>query len=68
MLSVLGVLPSDFVFHLQLLSWFVIQPTAAVLLLQVSAPDAGIFAAGAHSDYGMLTLLKTDEVPGLQVT
>lgn len=37
------------------------------LLLQVSAPDDGVFGAGAHSDYGMLTLLVTDDVPGLQV-
>jgi isopenicillin N synthase-like dioxygenase len=28
---------------------------------------AGLFAAGAHSDYGMLTLLCTDDVPGLQI-
>eukprot|EP00878_Enallax_costatus_P005060 GHUV01005320.1.p1 GENE.GHUV01005320.1~~GHUV01005320.1.p1 ORF type:complete len:325 (+),score=87.88 GHUV01005320.1:753-1727(+) len=34
---------------------------------EVSAPNAGVFAAGAHSDYGMLTFLKTDDVPGLQV-
>ncbi len=27
----------------------------------------GIFAAGAHTDYGMLTLLKTDDAPGLQI-
>ena len=27
----------------------------------------GIFGAGAHSDYGMLTLLKTDQHPGLQI-
>jgi isopenicillin N synthase-like dioxygenase len=33
--------------------------------LQVSGE--GVFGAGAHSDYGMLTLLATDEVPGLQV-
>ncbi|GAQ89396.1 2-oxoacid-dependent dioxygenase [Klebsormidium nitens] len=32
-----------------------------------SAPEDGIFGAGAHSDYGMLTLLKTDDVPGLQI-
>lgn len=34
---------------------------------QVSDPGAGVFGAGAHSDYGMLTLLATDSVPGLQV-
>ena len=27
----------------------------------------GVFGAGAHSDYGMLTLLRTDDAPGLQV-
>ncbi|CAK0779497.1 hypothetical protein CVIRNUC_004789 [Coccomyxa viridis] len=32
-----------------------------------SHPDQGIFGAGAHSDYGMLTLLKTDQHPGLQI-
>ncbi|CAL8469967.1 g9509 [Coccomyxa elongata] len=32
-----------------------------------SQPDQGIFAAGAHTDYGMLTLLKTDDAPGLQI-
>ncbi|KAL7468957.1 hypothetical protein ACHAXS_009202 [Conticribra weissflogii] len=32
-----------------------------------SAPDEGIYACGAHSDYGMITLLLTDENPGLQV-
>jgi len=33
----------------------------------VSSPDEGVFGAGAHSDYGMLTLLATDDVPGLEV-
>ena len=32
-----------------------------------SAPDEGAFGIGAHSDYGMLTFLLTDGVPGLQV-
>ncbi|KAG1675651.1 hypothetical protein FOA52_002360 [Chlamydomonas sp. UWO 241] len=32
----------------------------------ISAPEDGVFGAGAHTDYGMLTLLATDEVPGLQ--
>ena len=27
----------------------------------------GVFGAGAHSDYGMLTLLRTDASAGLQV-
>lgn len=30
-------------------------------------PWQGVFGAGAHSDYGMLTILKTDEHPGLQI-
>uniref|UniRef100_A0A7S0F6B3 Fe2OG dioxygenase domain-containing protein n=1 Tax=Craspedostauros australis TaxID=1486917 RepID=A0A7S0F6B3_9STRA len=32
-----------------------------------SDPDNGIFACGAHSDYGMITLLLTDDNPGLQI-
>jgi len=32
-----------------------------------SDPDAGVFGAGAHTDYGLLTFLATDEVPGLQI-
>ena len=34
---------------------------------RVSSPDDGIYACGAHSDYGMLTLLLTDGTPGLQI-
>jgi isopenicillin N synthase-like dioxygenase len=34
---------------------------------EVSTVESGILACGAHSDYGMITLLKTDHVPGLQV-
>jgi isopenicillin N synthase-like dioxygenase len=34
---------------------------------EASAPDAGVFGAGAHTDYGMLTLLATDGQPGLQI-
>ncbi|GLC72573.1 hypothetical protein PLESTF_001266100 [Pleodorina starrii] len=34
---------------------------------EVSDPGAGIFGAGAHTDYGMLTILATDDVPGLQI-
>jgi len=29
--------------------------------------DRGEFGAGAHSDWGFMTLLITDDVPGLQV-
>jgi isopenicillin N synthase-like dioxygenase len=32
-----------------------------------SKPEDGIYACGAHSDYGMITLLATDENPGLQI-
>jgi len=46
------------------------DPTATIRLLHyasvTSQPDAGVFACGAHSDYGMLTLLLTDG-PGLQI-
>ncbi|KAG2449269.1 hypothetical protein HYH02_005426 [Chlamydomonas schloesseri] len=34
---------------------------------EVSDPGAGVFGAGAHTDYGMLTILATDDVPGLQI-
>lgn len=34
---------------------------------ETSKPDDGVFACGAHSDYGMLTLLLTDENSGLQI-
>lgn len=32
-----------------------------------SDPEKGIYACGAHSDYGMITLLLTDDKPGLQI-
>lgn len=32
-----------------------------------SDPNNGVYAAGAHSDYGMLTFLVTDSEPGLQI-
>lgn len=31
-----------------------------------SAEDGVVYGASAHSDYGMITLLATDGVPGLQ--
>ncbi|CAB9528406.1 oxoglutarate-Fe(II) type oxidoreductase [Seminavis robusta] len=34
---------------------------------ETSKPEEGIFACGAHSDYGMITLLLTDHNPGLQI-
>lgn len=47
------------------------NPMIFLRLLHYSAhqsrPDSGIFGAGAHTDFGMLTLLATDEVPGLQI-
>ena len=32
-----------------------------------SAPESGALRAGAHSDYGTLTILRTDDVPGLEI-
>lgn len=32
-----------------------------------SFPEQGIYACGAHCDYGIVTLLLTDEHPGLQI-
>lgn len=32
-----------------------------------SNPEAGIYGCGAHSDYGIATLLLTDKHPGLQI-
>jgi isopenicillin N synthase-like dioxygenase len=47
------------------------DPTTMIRLLhysiEPSVPKDGIFACGAHSDYGMITLLLTDDNPGLQV-
>ncbi|CAN0900072.1 2-oxoglutarate-Fe(II) type oxidoreductase hxnY [Linum grandiflorum] len=47
------------------------QPIALMRLLryggQVSDPSKGLYGAGAHSDYGLITLLATDEVYGLQI-
>ncbi|KAL3747399.1 hypothetical protein ACJRO7_016218 [Eucalyptus globulus] len=33
----------------------------------ISDPSKGIYGAGAHSDFGFLTLLATDDVSGLQI-
>ncbi|XP_078439260.1 2-oxoglutarate (2OG) and Fe(II)-dependent oxygenase superfamily protein [Wolffia australiana] len=47
------------------------QPIAVLRLLhyegRVSDPAKGIFGAGAHTDFGLITLLATDDVPGLQI-
>ncbi|CAO2841872.1 unnamed protein product [Amaranthus hypochondriacus] len=47
------------------------KPIANLRLLhyegQVSDPSKGIYGAGAHSDYGLITLLATDGVVGLQI-
>lgn len=32
-----------------------------------TASDTGSLRAGAHSDYGTLTILRTDDVPGLEI-
>ncbi|XP_076951045.1 azadirone synthase LFS-like isoform X2 [Bidens hawaiensis] len=47
------------------------DPIAILRLLhyggQISNPAKGIYGAGAHSDYGLITLLATDSVSGLQI-
>ncbi|XP_010519671.1 PREDICTED: 2-oxoglutarate-Fe(II) type oxidoreductase-like isoform X2 [Tarenaya hassleriana] len=46
------------------------KPIATMRLLHYegkSDPSKGIYACGAHSDYGMITLLATDGVTGLQI-
>ncbi|KAL8128632.1 hypothetical protein V2J09_017787 [Rumex salicifolius] len=47
------------------------EPIAVLRLLhyggQVSDPSKGIYGAGAHSDYGLITLLATDDIMGLQI-
>lgn len=47
------------------------EPIATLRLLhyegKVSNPAEGVFGAGAHSDYGLITLLATDDVVGLQI-
>ncbi|XP_020589822.1 2-oxoglutarate-Fe(II) type oxidoreductase-like isoform X2 [Phalaenopsis equestris] len=47
------------------------EPIAAIRLLhyegKVSDPERGIFGCGAHSDFGLITLLATDGVAGLQI-
>ena len=47
------------------------EPSTFIRLLhysaEESAPSEGVYACGAHSDYGMLTLLLTDDNPGLQI-
>jgi len=48
------------------------QDAMAVLRLlhyakEESRPEDGVYACGAHSDYGMITLLLTDLNPGLQI-
>jgi len=47
------------------------RPTALMRPLHYSncksVPEEGVFAAGAHSDYGVLTVLITDQNPGLEI-
>ncbi|KAG5393605.1 hypothetical protein IGI04_023568 [Brassica rapa subsp. trilocularis] len=46
------------------------NPIAVMRLLHYegkSDPSRGIYACGAHSDFGMMTLLATDGVMGLQI-
>ncbi|CAN6989521.1 hypothetical protein IGI04_002829 [Brassica rapa subsp. trilocularis] len=47
------------------------NPIADMILFHyegvVFNPSKGIYACGAHCDFGMLSLLATDDVMGLQV-
>ncbi|PIA42732.1 hypothetical protein AQUCO_02000294v1 [Aquilegia coerulea] len=47
------------------------EPIATLRLLHyegsVSDTEKGIYGAGAHTDYGLITLLATDDVWGLQI-
>ncbi|CAK8579500.1 unnamed protein product [Lathyrus sativus] len=47
------------------------DPIAILRLLhyqdKISDPSRGLYAAGAHTDYGLITLLATDDVKGLQI-
>ncbi|PKA63397.1 S-norcoclaurine synthase 1 [Apostasia shenzhenica] len=48
------------------------EPIATLRLLHyegdiISNPATGIYGCGAHSDYGLITLLATDDVVGLQI-
>ncbi|GAA0151920.1 oxidoreductase [Lithospermum erythrorhizon] len=47
------------------------KPIATLRLIHyeggVSDPTKGIYGAGAHSDFGLITLLATDDVIGLQI-
>ncbi|PIN20594.1 Iron/ascorbate family oxidoreductase [Handroanthus impetiginosus] len=47
------------------------KPIAILRLLhyedRTSEPEKGIFGAGAHSDFGLITLLATDDIFGLQI-
>lgn len=47
------------------------NPIAVLRLLhyegQVSEPAKGIYGAGAHTDFGLITLLATDDAFGLQI-
>ncbi|XP_070030548.1 uncharacterized protein [Nicotiana sylvestris] len=50
---------------------FLGKPIGTLRLLhyegKLSDPSTGIFGAGAHTDYGLITLLATDDVCGLQI-
>ncbi|KAL0923939.1 hypothetical protein M5K25_004726 [Dendrobium thyrsiflorum] len=47
------------------------EPLATLKLLhyegKISDPQRGIYACGAHSDFGFIALLATDDVTGLQI-
>ncbi|GMQ07190.1 hypothetical protein CsSME_00051492 [Camellia sinensis var. sinensis] len=58
-------------YHREALQEMLGKPIATLRLLHyegsVSDPMKGIYGAGAHSDFGLITLLATDDVYGLQI-
>ena len=50
-------------------SWSQVLISSPLMMIigEVISSDVETYGASAHSDYGTVTLLLTDEVPGLQV-
>lgn len=58
---------SSNLYHLKLYITHIVMGFPLFPSGQISDPLKGIYGAGAHSDFGLITLLATDDVLGLQV-